>query len=98
MNVFVEGIPVVSDSNAEKVALRFREYIRSKGLKGVNYRTGMKCGAWSLDVYLIPENEDKPYFQSNCNGEHIINLKYGYFVSGTDNQIINTIKKYMGVD
>lgn len=94
-NVFIEGIPVVTGTKAEEVALEFQRFIKAKGLKGVNYRTGMKCGAWSLDIYVMPEGEKKPFFQKKCNGEHILSREYGYFVSGTNNEIIQTIIDYM---
>ncbi len=94
-NIFIEGIPVVSGTEAEKVALEFQKFLKEKGLKGVNYRTGMACGAWSLDVYIIPENEKKPFYQKKCKGEHIICRDYGYFVSGRNNEIIQKILNYM---
>ena len=92
---YIEGVPVVKGTRAEEIALDFQKLIRSKGLKGVNYRTGMKCGAWSLDIYLIPENEKKPFFQAKCNGEHILHREYGFFASGEKNEIIQTIVAYM---
>lgn len=93
--IFIEGVPVVKGTKAEAIALEFQKFIKSKGLKGVCYRTGMKCGAWSLDIYIMPENEKKPFFQKKCNGEHILSREYGYFVSGENNQIIKTILEYM---
>lgn len=93
-NIFIEGIPVVAGSQASEIAAAFQWTLRQQGLKGVCYRTGMKCGAWSLDVYLIPENEEKPYFQKNCKGLHLISLKYGYFARGSNGTIMQIIRKY----
>lgn len=95
MNKFIEGVPVVAGTKAEDFAQNFSKYLKEKHLRGVNYRTGMQCGAWSLDIYLIPENEKKPYFQKKCNGIHIISRPYGYHCSGLNNEIIKEIQKYM---
>ena len=94
-NIFIEGIPVVQGTEAEAIALDFQNFLRSKGLKGVCYRTGMKCGAWSLDVYVMPEWDKKPYFQKKCLGDHIISRQYGYFASGKKNEIIQDVLRYM---
>ena len=91
-NLFIEGIPVVENTKAHDYVLGFQNYLRTLKLKGVNYRTGMKCGAWSLDVYLIPENDEKPFFQKKCNGDLIISKKYGYFVSGLNNDVIEQVE------
>lgn len=95
MKKFIEGIPVVVGTKAEEFANDFSKYLKAKNLKGVNYRTGMHCGAWSLDLYLIPENEQKPYFQSKCNGVHVISRQYGYYCSGLKNEIITELMEYM---
>ena len=95
MYKFIEGIPVKKGTKAEEVAKEFQKWLRERGLKGVYYSTGTACGAWSLDVYIIPENEEKPMFQRNCRGTHLISKRYGYFARGVNNQIIEEVLEYM---
>lgn len=92
---FISSIPVYSNSKAAIVAERFEKYLSSRGLKAVYYHTGRGSYCWSYDLYIIPFDSAKPFYQKNCDGLHLLSLSNGYFVKGTDNVIINAITEYM---
>ena len=92
---FVSGIPVIEGSEAEDFAKAFEETLKEKGLKCVNYRTGIGTRQWTLDLYVIPLDEEKPYFQKQVKGDHILSMDSGYFVKTKKNYIVQEVQDYM---
>lgn len=91
---FVAGIPVIEGSEAEDFAKKFEKALEDKGLKCVNYRTGIGTKRWTLDLYVIPIDEEKPFFQKQVKGDHILRLYSGYFVKTKKNYIIQEVQDY----
>lgn len=88
------GVRVENGSPAERFMLEFETYLRQRGLEVIAYVNGRKVGS-ELDLYVVPIGYEKPRFQKDCNGFHVLNVYNDHAISGLNNEYVRQIKRYV---